>query len=199
MRPFVLASTSRYRRALLDQLGLAYQAAPPRYEEDHSLPLTAEQMVVRFARGKAESLAEQYPNALLVGSDQLAALDDTVLTKPGSAERAVEQLMTLAGRSHRLLTAVALHVPPSHTSHRLVTTRMTMRPLTAALARAYVEHDRPIDCAGSYRVESLGPTLFDSMDGPDHTAIVGLAVTAVASLLAEVGEDLLARCVAAPS
>jgi septum formation protein len=191
-RPIVLASTSRYRRALLDALGLRYLAEAPQFEEDHALALDPEALVVHFARMKAESLAASHPDALIIGSDQLAELDGRILTKPGSEARAVEQLLELAGRTHRLLTAVALHDPRERsTDDALVIHQMTMRPLTRALAEAYVAHDRPIDCAGAYKVEALGVALFSEMRGPDHTAIVGLPLTRVAELLRRAGVDLL--------
>lgn len=192
--PIVLASTSRYRRAILDTLGLAYEALAPNFIENHSLPLPPAALVAFMARGKAESLAEHRPGTLILGSDQAVELDGEVLGKPGTSERAVEQLLTLAGRTHRLLTAVALHDTRSGTTtERLVIHEMQMRPLTRALAEAYVGRDRPLDCAGSYKVEALGATLFEEMRGTDHTAIVGLPITAVAALLADAGVDLLER------
>src|SRR5262249_23979702 len=104
-RPIILASTSRYRRALLDALGLDYSALSPRFEEDHSLVLSPEALVIHFARRKAESLVADHPDAFIIGADQTAEIDGKILTKPGTAERAVEQLLMLSGRTHRLLTA----------------------------------------------------------------------------------------------
>lgn len=193
MRTLVLASTSRYRRAVLDQLGVEYQAVAPDYEEDHSLPLSPADMVMRFACGKAESVAARFPDALIVGSDQLAELDGAILTKPGSEDAAVQQLLKLASRTHLLHTAVAVHAEGT-TVRELVTHRMTMRPVSPELARAYVQRDQPIDCAGAYKIEALGLSLFEAMEGTDHSAIVGLPVTALSSLLAQHGDDLLQRC-----
>jgi septum formation protein len=193
-RPIVLASTSRYRRMLLDQLGLDYAWHAPDYDEDHGMDVAPSDMVQHFARGKATSLAAQFPDAVLIGSDQVAELDGAVLTKPGEADRAVAQLLALAGRTHLLHTAVAVHVPSEgRTEVGLTTHRMRMRPLTRALAEAYVARDQPLDCAGSYKVEALGAALFEAMDGPDHTAIVGLPLTTTARLLGLCGVDLLER------
>jgi septum formation protein len=197
MRRLILASTSRYRRAILDALGVPYLALAPVFEEDHTLPLTPEEMVVSFARGKAESLALAHPGDLVIGSDQLGELDGRPLTKPGTREAAVEQLLALAGRTHRLLTAVAVASAGRPTEHALVEHRMRMRPLGRALAEAYVDRDRPLDCAGAYKVEALGAALFEEMSGPDHTAIVGLPVTALSRLLLAAGVDLLARAAGA--
>jgi septum formation protein len=186
----VLASTSRYRRALLEAAGIAHVAVAPRFDEDHTLALAPEEMVVAFARAKAESLSADHPDAVIVGSDQIPELAGRILTKPGDAAHAHAQLTALSGRTHRLLTAVALHAR-GRTESRLVVHHMRMRQLTAAQIDEYVARDRPFDCAGSYRVEAAGALLFEAMDGPDHTAIVGLPLTALAALCASFGVDLL--------
>jgi len=179
---------------VLDNLGLDYLAASPDYEEDNSLAIAPEAKVVAFARGKAESLATSYPAGVIIGSDQLAELDGEVLGKPGSASAAVEQLMRMQGRTHRLLTGVAVHVPATGvTRDGLVVHEMTMRRLTRELAAAYVRRDDPVNCAGSYKIESLGLALFERMRGDDHSAIIGLPVSLTASLLSTVGVDLLER------
>ena len=191
----VLASTSRHRRAQLEALGVEHLAVAPTYDEDHARPLAPDAMAIEFARGKAESLAREYPDALIVGADQTMS---EPLTKPQTVERAVEQLMLLQGRTHQLFSAVALHdAARGTTAHRLVVHHMTMRPLTRALAEAYVARERPLDCVGSYRIEGTGALLFTAMAGDDHTAIVGLPIAAMTSLLAEAGYDLLATALSA--
>jgi septum formation protein len=195
MRALVLASTSKYRRALLDAAGVPHVAVAPSFVEelDGALArLAPDALAVAFARGKAECLAGAHPDALIIGADQVPAIDARVLGKPGTREAAVEQLLALQGRTHRLHTAVAVHYPRAGlTRSRLVTHEMTMRALTRAQVEAYVEHDAPLDCAGAYRVEARGALLFESMRGDDHTAIVGLPLTALAALLRELGHDLL--------
>jgi septum formation protein len=192
MRPLVLASTSKYRRALLDAAGVPHLAVAPTFVEEHDGTLAPDALALAFARGKAECLAADHPEALIVGADQVPAIDARVLGKPGTREAAVEQLLALQGRTHRLHTAVAVHDPRARvTRTRLVTHEMSMRSLTRAQAEAYVEHDAPLDCAGAYRVEARGALLFESMRGDDHTAIVGLPLTALAGLLRELGADLL--------
>lgn len=187
-RPLVLASTSRYRRELLDRLGLAYEARAPLYEEEHHLALPPAELVVELARRKAESLAAACPEALIIGADQVAELDGTVLLKPGTVEGAVAQLARLAGRTHRLLTGVAVHDPRAgRTEAALDVHRMTMRPLAEPQLRAYVERDHPVDCAGAYKVEAAGIALFEALEGRDFTAIVGLPLTLVVTLLGRFG------------
>jgi septum formation protein len=184
----VLASTSPYRRALLDAAGVEYEVARPPFDEDHARALSPEEMVVAFARGKAESLAR--PDAVVIGADQIPELDGRVLTKPGDRAGSIAQLTALAGRTHRLLTAVAVH-HAGRTESALVVHRMKMRPLTAEQIGKYVDRDRPYDCAGAYKVEAAGALLFEAMDGPDHTAIVGLPLTALSTLLESFGVSLL--------
>ncbi len=195
----LLASTSPYRRAILEALGLSFAVAKPDFVEDHAGAVDPAEMVVAFARGKALSLAAQHPDTLIIGSDQTAAIDGRILTKPGTAARAVEQLLELAGRTHELLTAVCVHdTRTGLTRERLVRHRMRMRPLDRTLAEGYVARDQPLDCAGAYKIEALGIALFEDMTGPDHTAIVGLPVSVVSELLREAGVDLLAAALAGP-
>jgi len=187
-RRLVLASTSSYRRRLLDAAGVAYEARAPSFVEDHEVALAPDAMAIAFARGKASSLRDAYPDALIVGSDQVPALGPRILTKPETRERAIEQLVALEGRMHHLHTAIALHdAREAVTTHRLVTHTMQMRPLTRREIEHYVDRDRPFDCAGSYRVEAAGALLFERMNGDDHTAIVGMPLTALCLLLAERG------------
>jgi septum formation protein len=184
----VLASTSPYRRALLDAAGIVYEMARPPFDEDHARQLSADDMVVAFARGKAESLSRA--DALVIGADQIPELDGRILTKPGDRDGARAQLAALAGRTHRLLTAVAVH-HAGRTESALVVHHMRMRALTPEQIARYIDRDQPYDCAGAYKVEAAGALLFEAMEGPDHTAIVGLPLTALSTLLASFGVSLL--------
>ncbi|MCA9562059.1 MAG: septum formation protein Maf [Myxococcales bacterium] len=187
----VLASTSKYRRAILDQLGVRYTAASPDYEEDHSLPLRPLELALHFAKGKARSLANQYPDSLIVGADQVGDLDGELLSKPGTSEAAEAQLRSMSGRTHRLISAMALVDTRRNVMFQRVTIHhMTMKPLTDEMIRWYVTADDPIDCSGSYRIESRGLSLFADMRGSDHSGIVGLPVTSLSELLAESGHSL---------
>lgn len=192
-RTLVLASTSRFRRQLLDAAGVAHVAIAPPFEETHAEALAPAELAIAYARAKAESLAAAWPDGLIVGADQVPEIDGEILVKPGTIARAVEQLTRLQGRTHQLHTAVAVHDPRARrTVARLVTHTMTMRPLRPAQIEAYVARDRPLECAGAYMIEAAGALLFSSMDGADHTAIVGLPLSALAALLVELGHDLLA-------
>lgn len=183
-RRLVLASTSRYRRALLERLGLPFEAAAPDYEEEHDLALPPEELVIELARRKALSLAPRFPDALIVGSDQVAELEGEILLKPGTEERARDQLARLAGRTHRLLTGLAVHEPATgRTEQALDVHEMCLRPLTAEQVADYIDRERPLDCAGAYKIEGSGIGLFEALRGEDYTAIIGLPLTKLVGLI----------------
>ena len=191
----LLASTSRYRRALLERLGLPFDVAAPDFDESaHEAAFASssdDAFALRLAEGKARSLAAAFPDHLILAADQIATVETptrTLLHKPGSVDRAVAQLMTLAGRTHVLTTGVVMLHP---SSDRLETAvdhqRLTMRAYAEAEARAYVEQARPLDCVGSYRVEDAGITLFEDIDADDVTGIIGLPLLHVCRLLRRFG------------
>lgn len=188
MTPVILASTSPYRRELLDRLGIAYAAQAPACDEEalKDPSLAPQALAERLAEAKALSLAAAHPDAAIIGSDQVCALDTRILGKPGTAERAREQLAAMSGRPHRLITAVAVaHRGQVHRHTAIATLRM--RALTADEIARYVERDRPLDCAGSYKLERAGIALFDAIDCDDHTAITGLPLLAVCAMLRRCG------------
>lgn len=185
----VLASTSPHRRAVLHAASVPHEAVAPTFVE-HASDAPPAEIAVSFARAKAESVAARFPDAVVVGADQVPEVGGRRLEKPADAAAAVAQLTSLRGQSHRLLTAVAV-VADGRTTHRLVVHEMCMRDLSDAEIAAYVERDRPIGCAGGYKIEAAGTLLFTTMNGPDHTAIVGLPLSALAELLAERGRSLL--------
>ena len=187
----VLASTSPYRRELLNRLGLPFTVVAPRYKEQR-LDLPHEELARAHALGKAESLADVCPEALIIGSDQVLSFEGGILGKPGTKEAAAAQLLRLQGRTHRLITAVALHEAGTGRSETAVDVHeMTLRPLGEAAVKAYVEREDPIDCAGAYKVEGLGIALFSAIRGTDDTAIVGLPLLRLVDLLLDFGIDLL--------
>ncbi len=186
MRQLVLASTSRYRAAVLARLGRPFVQAAPDCDEDAAarLETVPSRLVWSLAREKAWSVAARFPDALVLGGDQLAVLGDEVLGKPGTPERAQAQLERLSGQTHRLLTAVALVDPgAARTLVALDVHHLRMRRLSRAEIEAYVARDLPLDCAGSYRVEGAGPQLFECVRGDDPSAIEGLPLGRVAHLL----------------
>jgi septum formation protein len=184
----ILASASRYRVALMKQLGLPFRDMPAACDEDalKDPALAPDALAVMLARAKAESLRAAEPRAVIVGSDQVPAIDGVILEKPGTAERAAAQLARLAGRTHLIFTAVAVAHPGGLIEH-LDVTRLTMRPLGAEQIARYVAADEPLDCAGSFRLESRGITLFSRIESEDHTAIVGMPLIAVTTMLASLG------------
>lgn len=188
----ILASTSRYRRALLERLGLPFTALAPACDEDALKdPRLAPQALAEFlAEAKAASIAVQQPTAVVIGSDQLAAVevDDrwTILGKPGTAAKAVDQLALLSGRTHVLITAMVVARGAERWRHTDVT-RLTMRQLDRAALERYVAADQPLDCAGAYKLECRGVALFTAIDSADASAITGLPLLALTRILAELG------------
>ena len=192
----ILASTSRYRRELVKRLNVPVESLAPPYDEDADKAahahLPIEDLVMHLARGKAASLAALHPDALVIGSDQMGELDGARLGKPHTVEAACAQLASMAGRAHRLHTAVAVHHGASgRVETALDTHHLVMRPLTTAEIERYVRADDPVDCAGSYRVESLGIALFERVTGDDFTAVIGLPLTKTVSLLGRFGVGVL--------
>lgn len=191
----LLASTSKYRRALVERLGLPFEVAAPDFDESaHASAFascTDDAFALRLAEGKARSLAPTFPDHLILGADQIATLDSPkrrLLHKPGTVDRAVEQLMALAGRTHVLTTGVVMLHPRSGRVETAVDRqRLTMRRYDEAEARAYVEAAQPLDCVGSYRVEDAGITLFEDIDADDVTGIIGLPLLHVCRLLRRFG------------
>lgn len=192
MPALILASTSRYRRALLERLGLPFDCIPPEVDETAQPGETPEALVRRLAVAKARAVAADHPGARVIGSDQLAALDDAVLGKPGSRERAAAQLAAQSGRTVRFLTAVAvIHGDSGYEDSRLVETRVQFRKLDAAAIARYLDREDALDCAGSFKSEALGITLFESVSSDDPTALEGLPLLATCALLRASGLDPL--------
>lgn len=192
----VLASTSRSRAELLARLEVPFETAAPRFDEEalyHRFDeVPPDAFALELARGKAESLRGEHPDAWILAGDQVGVLPGetgpSLLSKPGSIGRAVAQLMRMAGRTHELVNGVVLAPPGGGTSHEIVDRhRLTMRRFGEAEARAYVERHQPIECAGAYRVEDAGIKLFERIEGGDFTGIMGLPLIAVSKLLREVG------------
>lgn len=194
MTDLVLASTSPYRNALLARLRLPFESLAPGVDEEavKAEGLAAEALVTRLAREKAQTVARglsrDRPDALVVGSDQVAELDGLVLGKPGTPAGAQAQLRHLAGREHRLLTALCVvRAGDGRRVEALDVHRLRLRPLTDLQIARYVSLEDPVDCAGSYKIEGLGIALFEWIRGDDFTAVVGLPLTRLVSLLCELG------------
>ncbi len=184
----ILASTSPYRRQLLERLGLTFTALAPDCDEETVKRQIRDPLALAetLAEAKARSVARHHPSALVIGSDQVVALDDEILGKPGSPEAAQAQLARMAGRSHRLITAMAIIHAGQLWQHTDVTT-LQMRPLDAAAIARYIASDQPLDCAGAYKIEERGIALFTAIDSADHSAITGLPLLALVSHLVSLG------------
>ncbi|TXD38577.1 septum formation protein Maf [Lujinxingia vulgaris] len=183
----ILATESAYKIELLQRLGLPFEACAAHIDEARIPDEAPATMAARLALHKARRVAEDYPDAYVLGADQVIALDQQIFQKPATAERAVAQLMALQGKTHRLITAIALRTPDGAELASECAFEMVMRPLTEPQARAYVEADQPLFCAGSYRIEAGGIRLFEAARGDDFTAIIGLPLTRVWSLLDQAG------------
>ncbi len=179
----VLASGSRYKRRLLERLGVDFEAEAADLDEAALVGESPAQTAQRLALAKARAIRLSHPDAHVLGADQVIALGEQRFSKPGDEEGARRQLAELSGKTHQLLTAVALVCPDGRTFEDLAEYRMSMRPLSGEEIAAYVAEDRPTDCAGAYKIEAGGIRLFHSMAGDDYTAIVGLPLTRVRRLL----------------
>lgn len=190
MPELILASTSKYRRELLARLRIPFRCVAPRIDEEAEQTKLhrhdPQDLAVLLAQLKAGSISEMEPQAVVIGSDQVCAFQGQVLHKPGSPERAREQLQMLAGLPHQIITAVCVQHGEIKNKW-VVTTQMVMRPLSTEEIARYVEADDPSDCAGSYKLESLGIGLFDTIRTPDYTAVVGLPLMVVANALRQFG------------
>ena len=184
----ILASSSKYRRELLSRLVADFTPVSPDVDESsfHAISASPENLATRLAHEKARVVFAQDSDAVVIGSDQLVDLDGTALGKPGTAEAAVTQLLTMSGKQHRLLTAVCV-LSPAGQIEFMNETRLQMRSLSRCEAERYVDRDQPLDCAGSYRIESLGIALFENIRTDDSTAIMGLPLIRLSQVLRDLG------------
>ncbi|AGG88588.1 MULTISPECIES: Maf family protein [Rhodanobacter] len=187
----VLGSTSHYRAELLRRLLPDFEQAAPGTDETPLPDEPPAARALRLAIAKAAAVARDYPDALVIGSDQVAALDGVVLDKPGSAERARTQLAASSGREVHFHTALCLLDTRDGRRHTHVDhTRVHFRELDAAAIARYVEREQPLDCAGSFKCEGLGISLFKAIDNRDPSALIGLPLIALAQLLRAAGVEL---------
>jgi septum formation protein len=180
----VLASTSPYRRELLNRLGISFITTNPETDETPLEGETPENTALRLSESKARAVAAQHPNALIIGSDQVACLDGRVFGKPGNHENAVKQLQTMRGRTVNFFTGLCLLNSETGTAHlRGVPTLVTFRDLSDSEIENYLRKERPYNCAGSAKSEGLGIAIIAKMEGEDPNALVGLPLIALCDLL----------------
>jgi septum formation protein len=189
----ILASTSRYRRELLERLHLSFSVQAPDVEES---PLAGEAPAAtasRLALAKAQAVARMNPDALVIGSDQVAELDGAPIGKPGSHERAVEQLRAMSGRTVMFHTAIAVVcLSRNFLAEALVPVTVRLRQLGDREIEHYLRTEQPYDCAGSAKSETLGIALLEAIESDDPTALVGLPLIRTCAMLRAAGLDPLA-------
>ena len=184
----VLASSSAYRRGLLDRFLSEYETVSPDVDESNEDGLEPEALARYLARKKAEAGSATARDSLIVGADQLAVLDGQVLGKPGGHQKAVEQLLAASGKTVLFLTAVCVLEPVSRKRYEHVDhTTVRFREFDRRLAEAYLRLDEPYDCAGSFKLEGAGFLLFESVKTDDPTALIGLPMIWVADRLLALG------------
>ena len=190
--PLILASTSRYRHELLSRLRLPFEAVSPQVDES-ALPGEAPvALAQRLALAKAWAVARQRPDAVVIGSDQVADLDGQALGKPGTHERAVQQLRRLRGHEVLFHTAVAVvRADAGFQRAALSSVAVSFRMLTDDEIEYYLRTEQPYDCAGSAKCETLGIALLSAIDSDDPTALVGLPLIRTSELLRQAGIDPL--------
>ncbi|PLX98784.1 MAG: septum formation protein Maf [Desulfuromonas sp.] len=189
MRKIVLASTSPYRKQLLQQLGLPFVTAAPEFTEVLDPQVAPSLLVRHLALGKAQSLAGKYPDALIIGSDQIFVDQrKRPVGKPGDKHRAFLQLQQMAGRTHCFYTGLALYDSRNETSQSdYATYSVTFRQLSDEQIDDYLEREQPYDCAGSFKIEGLGIALMEKMEGEDYNALIGLPLIKLVTMLGEAG------------
>ncbi|MBI3777090.1 MAG: septum formation inhibitor Maf [Gammaproteobacteria bacterium] len=188
MQPLVLASTSPYRKELLQRLGLQFQTAAPNVDETRLSDETPEQLVRRLAEEKARAVVKQFPDALIIGSDQVAVIGEEILTKPGTHENAVIQLQHCSGQSVTFLTGLCLfNARTGKAQIEAVPFRVHFRPLNSAQIENYLRREQPYNCAGSFKSEGLGIALFDRLEGDDPATLIGLPLIRLTRMLEQEG------------
>lgn len=184
----ILASTSPYRRELLHRLGLPFEVASPQTDESRLPGESPEAMALRLSEAKARAVAVAHPDALIIGSDQVATVDGLIYGKPGSHERAVDQLRVLSGKTVNFYTGLCLYNTRTGVVEVCgVPTLVTFRNLTDEEIERYLRREPAYDCAGSARSEGLGIVLLSRIAGDDPNALVGLPLIALCALLRRQG------------
>jgi septum formation protein len=191
-RALILGSTSRYRRELLQRLRVPFNVVSPDVDETPLANEAPQALATRLALAKAKAVAALHPNAVVIGSDQVADLNGEPLGKPGTHERAVLQLQRMRGQTVVFQTAVSVVCQANGFEQtELAQIKVRFRDLSDAEIEAYLRAEEPYDCAGSAKSEGLGIALLDAIDNDDPTALIGLPMIRTARLLRAAGIDLL--------
>ena len=188
----ILASTSPYRKALLERLQLDFQCDPPDIDENPMPGESVENMVVRLAKNKAEAVAANHPDALVIGSDQSAVLDGEVLTQPGNFDNAVKQLQKASGKRIAFQTGLCLlNTRSGNVQTACIPYTVVFKTLTQGMITNYLRKEEPYNCAGSFKSEGLGIALFEKFEGDDPNALIGLPLIKLIEMLDNEGFNVL--------
>ena len=186
--PLVLASTSPYRKVILAKLGLPFTTVAPQVDESSQDRESPEQLVARLAEAKAKAVAQSLPEALIIGSDQVAVVDGQIIGKPHTHEKAVSQLKRAAGKRVTFLTGLCVYNSKSRRSQiDVVPFYVVMRQLSDQQIQNYLQREQPYDCAGSFKSEGLGIALFERLEGSDPNTLIGLPLIRLIRMLENEG------------
>ena len=188
LKTLVLASSSRHRKTLLAKLGLPFQSCSPNIDESAQPNESPKSLVLRLALSKAKEVAHKFPDALIIGSDQVAILDQEIIGKPHSHDIAAKQLQKFSGQTITFLTSLCLYNNRTK-KHQLTITNysVTFRTLKESEINQYLKIEQPYDCAGSFKSEGLGIVLFEKMTGDDPNALIGLPLISLTTMLKQEG------------
>ena len=192
MQTLILGSSSPFRAEVLKKLGIDFIQHSPDIDESVLEGETAPSLVERLAKEKALAIAKDYPEALIIGSDQVAVIDGKILGKPGNHETAVKQLLSASGKAVTFYTGLALYNAQSQTMHHIVEPfTVHFRSLSENQIHFYLEQEKPYQCAGSFKSEGLGIALFTKLEGDDPNSLIGLPLIKLIELLNKEGVDVL--------
>lgn len=188
MKEIILASTSIYRKQQLERLNISFSTASPEVNEDllKAKELPHRDLSVELSLLKARDISRKHPNAVVIGGDQVASFDGSILSKPKCKDKAFQQLQSLSGKKHQLITSLAIIIGEQEYVHTSIAT-MQMRELSDEQIRRYIDIDEPLHSCGSYRLEALGISLFESIDCDDYTSIIGIPLMWTAKTLNMLG------------
>ncbi len=192
MKSIVLGSTSPFRREILGKLGLPFDCAAPDIDESPLQGETPHQLVARLAEQKAKAVSSNHPDSLIIGSDQVAVLDEEILGKPGNHSRALEQLHRAVGKKVTFLTGLCLYNAQTGASQvEVVPFIVHFRPLTSSQIENYLQREQPYNCAGSFKSEGLGISLFERLEGEDPNTLIGLPLIRLIKMLEKEGVEVI--------
>ncbi|MCZ4336519.1 Maf family protein [Shewanella colwelliana] len=193
-KPLILASTSPFRKALLEKLCLPFETCSPNIDETPFADENAPQLVVRLAEQKAMACAADWQTGLIIGSDQVAVVDGLIVGKPLTTDNAIAQLQSVSGKTVTFYTGIALYdIATQQMVSRYEPFVVHFRELTLEQITYYIKQEQPLYCAGSFKCEGLGISLFTQLEGRDPNTLIGLPLITLVEMLSSFGVDVLAE------